>query len=600
MDIQADLLLKHVRDTRIFFSEVVSVMVNSVGNGRLMKLNYEYGELETNGTTVDVTKNSGNIAKQTLTFNGLANPFVQTFKYDPLYRLTEAKETSNGNQTWRQNFGYDRYGNRTTHEKFIGTTQLTLDETVHPEIDNATNRVIGGQGFTFDANGNLIVDAQGRQFTFNGDNKQTLVKDDQNNEIGKYFYDGEGRRIKKIIPLTGETTIFVYSAGKLIAEYSTETPPQNPTTSYTVTDQLGSPRVIVDALGQVVSRRDFMPFGEEVDVDGTYRTTAQGYGEPDIVRQRFTGYQKDDETGLDFAEARMYQNLHGRFTAVDPLLASGKSADPQTFNRYVYVMNNPLMYTDPTGLQAGSSLGFSFSVYVRAFAPYKWFGPGNVARGDDRGFSTAPGASYRIQASTEMIARNDGISHPFSVTRPSPPTTSETNLGSIYYPGINVAWTAQSESYINNSNGNYAGSELFGGVERISYHMYGNDDAIPLVSSDIDLHPNFWFKFDESQGNGIVDMTVTGSVIGDQFPAAEAFIRDSSGNAVMLGTFAPSSSSGPVLSLPFDNRLPMIDVNVTVRVNNGVFQGVVENGSVVSLDEYNRRFTSQSAVRPNQ
>jgi len=51
----------------------------------------------------------------------------------------------------------------------------------------------------------------------------------------------------------------------------------------------------------------------------------------------------------------MYQNKHGRFTAVDPLLASGKSASPQTFNRYVYVMNNPLMFTDPDGLQVTTS-----------------------------------------------------------------------------------------------------------------------------------------------------------------------------------------------------------------------------------------------------
>ena len=51
------------------------------------------------------------------------------------------------------------------------------------------------------------------------------------------------------------------------------------------------------------------------------------------MRQRFTGYQKDVETSLDFAEARMYANTYGRFTAVDPLLASGKSANPQTFNR---------------------------------------------------------------------------------------------------------------------------------------------------------------------------------------------------------------------------------------------------------------------------
>lgn len=47
----------------------------------------------------------------------------------------------------------------------------------------------------------------------------------------------------------------------------------------------------------------------------------------------------------------MYENRYGRFTAVDPLLASGKSGNPQTFNRYVYVLNNPVIYRDPDGLQ---------------------------------------------------------------------------------------------------------------------------------------------------------------------------------------------------------------------------------------------------------
>ena len=45
----------------------------------------------------------------------------------------------------------------------------------------------------------------------------------------------------------------------------------------------------------------------------------------------------------------MYNNAHGRFTAVDPLLASGKSANPQTFNRYVYTLNNPIIYADFNG-----------------------------------------------------------------------------------------------------------------------------------------------------------------------------------------------------------------------------------------------------------
>ena len=94
-----------------------------------------------------------------------------------------------------------------------------------------------------------------------------------------------------------------------------------------------------------------MPFGEELYANGSSRTTANKYStdNQDAVRQRFTGYEKDRETQLDFAEARYYNNTHGRFTPVDPLLASGKSANPQSFNRYAYVDNNPLNFTDPSG-----------------------------------------------------------------------------------------------------------------------------------------------------------------------------------------------------------------------------------------------------------
>ena len=56
------------------------------------------------------------------------------------------------------------------------------------------------------------------------------------------------------------------------------------------------------------------------------------------------------ETGLDFAEARYYNNSQGRFTAVDPLMASAKAANPQTMNRYGYALNNPYRMTDPSGM----------------------------------------------------------------------------------------------------------------------------------------------------------------------------------------------------------------------------------------------------------
>lgn len=322
---------------------------NSPTNGGVWSLNFAYGEFDTNGN-IDATKNASNIVQQTITVPGVTNAFVQKYKYDSLDRLSEARETNNSNQTWIQTFGYDRYGNRTSRAQTVGSTQMPINAVTLPTVDDDRNRYNTGQGYTYDAVGNLIGDTSGRSYTFNGDNKQVAVIDGSNN-IGTYAYDGNGKRVKKTA--NGEDTIFVYDGmGKLVAEYSNATPVTNPTVNYTATDPLGSPRVLTNKKGEVVSRRDFMPFGEEITPDGTYRTTTAKYGAADKVRQKFTGYERDEETGLDFAQARYYYDVHGRFTAVDPLLASGKSANPQTFNRYAYAMGRPLVLIDPTGLQA--------------------------------------------------------------------------------------------------------------------------------------------------------------------------------------------------------------------------------------------------------
>lgn len=67
------------------------------------------------------------------------------------------------------------------------------------------------------------------------------------------------------------------------------------------------------------------------------------------------------ETGLDYFGARYMSGAMGRFTSPDPLLASGRPVEPQTWNRYAYVGNNPLRYIDPSGLdyydQNGNRLG---------------------------------------------------------------------------------------------------------------------------------------------------------------------------------------------------------------------------------------------------
>lgn len=158
------------------------------------------------------------------------------------------------------------------------------------------------------------------------------------------------------------------AGGALAAEYSTATPTTTPTTSYMTTDHLGSPRVITDKNGAVISRRDFMPFGEEIYAGVGGRNTNQKYANfgSDNIRKRYTGYEKDDETQLDFAQARMYQNKHGRFTAVDPLMASASPGNPQTFNRYTYINNNPINDTDLSGLcPVGGCSPYSGNVYFK-------------------------------------------------------------------------------------------------------------------------------------------------------------------------------------------------------------------------------------------
>jgi RHS repeat-associated protein len=265
----------------------------------------------------------------------------------------------------KETYTFDRYGNRrfdegqtTTLPRNCGTPQnpTICPEDVarlNPEINPANNR-LSSPGWQYDAAGNTVRDAESRRFIYDGENKQVKVETvDANGNptatIGQYFFDGDGKRIKKIVPATGEVTVFVYDAsGKSIAEYSTVVEPvETAKVAYLTADHLGSPRINTDRDGNVTSRRDFHPFGEEIYT--AQRTTGLSY-DADNIRKQFTGYERDDETHLDFAQARMHSYNLGRFTSPDPLLSSGRTESPQTWNRFVYVLGNPLRFVDPLGL----------------------------------------------------------------------------------------------------------------------------------------------------------------------------------------------------------------------------------------------------------
>ncbi|OLE52997.1 MAG: hypothetical protein AUG51_15170 [Acidobacteria bacterium 13_1_20CM_3_53_8] len=208
-----------------------------------------------------------------------------------------------------------------------------------------------------------------------------------------YFYDGDGRRVKKVVG--SNTTVFVYNAGgQLIAEYGVTN--QSTGTSYLTEDSLGTPRVITNSDGSVKSRHDYLPFGEDIAAAIGNRSSVTGYSSIDDIRQKFTQKERDSETGLDYFDARYYSSVQGRFTSCDPIKISKQHiANPQRWNLYIYVIDNPLAMIDPDGRDpVGKGGGRIIDIYItithddrqingKQYKPPDW--RSLIQRGLDRG-----------------------------------------------------------------------------------------------------------------------------------------------------------------------------------------------------------------------
>lgn len=161
-----------------------------------------------------------------------------------------------------------------------------------------------------------------------------------------------------------------------------------------VMDHLGTPRITADESGSLggIKRHDYLPFGEEIESIGG-RDATHGYI-TDNTRQKFTGYEADTENELNFAQARYQSSKQGRFISVDPLGSSATMVNPQGFNRYSYVQNNPINSTDPTGM-ALSDMGV-----------YQTTDPSLAGT-----LQGATDAAFRMQINTQYAVRNG-----FSIT----------------------------------------------------------------------------------------------------------------------------------------------------------------------------------------
>ncbi len=268
-----------------------------------------------------------------------------SFGYDSLDRLTSA---ANGFGTL--SFDYDPVGNRVQQILNGETTQYTY-------LPYDKLAAAGQYTFTYDANGNTLSKTSSTDqwsYQYDGVNRLTLVQHN-GQTLGTYVYNGDNQRIKKTEfnpdSQQYETIIYLYSRGDIHYE-------KNITTSmdalyvygttgriakkvgeevmYYHTDHLGSTRLLTDQTGTPVTAVEYSPFGKE-----------QLTGEKE--RYLFTGQEKDS-TGLYYYKARYYDLETGRFLTRDKW--AGEYKKPQTLNRYVYCLNNPLKYTDPSGNRA--------------------------------------------------------------------------------------------------------------------------------------------------------------------------------------------------------------------------------------------------------
>jgi RHS repeat-associated protein len=319
------------------------------GATTLMDLNYSYtGTAGASGAGTTVG-NSGQL--MAIINNPNAQPSTintknrnQAFTYDNVGRLVTATGTGSTLAAWQRRFAYDRWGNRTgIWDAAVGGNQiqsvvLQQQQGAPPGVPSNRMSSVTNDGATstcvYDAAGNLTSDGL-HTYQYDAEGRITNV----DAAGATYTYDFANRRVKKAVGTgaSADTTYYIWEGAQVIAEYSNARADVGGT-SYYLTDRL-STRMITDATGVVKGTRDHLPFGEESGTTGTND------------RHCFTSYERDTESGTDYAINRQHQYANGRFTQPDPV--DGDTDFPQTLNRYSYTMNDPINLWDPLGLEFG-------------------------------------------------------------------------------------------------------------------------------------------------------------------------------------------------------------------------------------------------------
>jgi RHS repeat-associated protein len=294
------------------------------------------------------TGNNGNVFQVT---NKVSPNFSAVYAYDPLNRLKQANtvNTSSAN-CWGETYTIDAWGNLTGIATAPGMAGNCVQESLSATA--TTQNQLSGIGMQYDAAGNVTKDNLGNTPTYDQENRIATVAG------YTYNYDASGARMEKTTGSAGtmywqgpsgalaETNLagtineeYIFFNGARIARVDRP----SGTVNYYLSDQLASTSVIASPAGVVQEQYFYYPYG------GMQSSTGS-----DPNHYKFTGKERDTESGLDEFGARYYGSSFGRFMTPDwattPIdVPYADFGNPQSLNLYSYVKNNPTTFGDPDG-----------------------------------------------------------------------------------------------------------------------------------------------------------------------------------------------------------------------------------------------------------
>ena len=430
---------------------------STAGTAMDLSLTYNLVTGGDNGTVTSIANNADHGRDQTLT-------------YDPLNRILSARSSAaSGVDCWGQNFGPDgvvaddAVANLTKINNGTQNPPPCTLASLNATVDTTNNHINTDATYAYDAAGNMTKDGSGTGwlYTFDAENRLTLAAGPTGGPYC-YVYDGLGRRVAKESSATscasgtvtrlywralsgdslaetdgsGSTTNaayteYVFFAGRRIASRN-----GSGAIFYYFADQLSSTRTITTGSGagqtpgQLCYDADFTPYGQEISYTARLQTTACP------PNYKFTGYERDSETGLDYAFARYYSSRLGRFLSTDPL--GGAIGNLQSHNAYAYVTNNPTNGTDRLGLCGplnGRLQGGARSPCPDGDAPYPCTYAGGGFCGGNGG--SLDGNCYLNGSPASCSMVNSLLSNPSGSTAQCPDVTCQTlrqdlNSGELY------------------------------------------------------------------------------------------------------------------------------------------------------------------------